>query len=425
MVELAPHQLKALGEMRNGCILKGGVGTGKTRTSLAYYIWDSRGTFPINGEGEFTPMKDGHDVYILTTAKKRNDLDWEDDALPFGLGKLANGNLYGREFTVDSWNNITKYEEVKDAFFIFDEQRLVGSGAWVQAFLKIAKHNRWIILSATPGDNWMDYIPVFIANGFYKNRTEFIREHVVFSRFTKFPKVDRYINTDRLADLRSRILVEMPFERHTKRHIENIAVQYDEALFQRVWKDRWHVYEDRPIRDVAELFAVGRKIINSDVSRVGAVHHLLEKHPRLIIFYNFNYELDILRQIGSTLGVETAEWNGHRHNPVPKSDRWLYLVQYTAGAEGWNCITTDAIAFWSLNYSWKITEQSMGRTDRMNTPYTDLYYYKIRSSSPIDMAIVKAQATKKVFNESAALPKHIREAFEQEAEESHAMVIKG
>lgn len=400
-VELGPHQIKAIGELNNGKILKGGVGSGKSRAALAYfYLREAGGDLRINGRGDGHLPRKPLDIYIITTARKRDELDWLEEAAPFGLSSSRETSVGGIQVTVDSWNNIMAYKEVKDAFFIFDEQRLVGSGAWVKAFIKIAKQNRWIVLSATPGDSWMDYIPVFVANGWYKNRTEFVRRHVVFNNFSKFPKVDHFVETGHLAALRKRVLVEMPLERHTKRHIKHVVVNYDQALHDRVWKDRWHIYEDRPIRDVGELFRVARRLVNSDLSRYAATMELLEKHPRLIVFYNFDYELDMLRVLGTATGIRTAEWNGHNHDAVPDGDRWLYLVQYTAGAEAWNCTSTDATAYWSLTYSYKQFEQSQGRIDRMNTAYTDLFYYILRSHSPVDQGVWRSLQTKEDFNES-------------------------
>ena len=398
MVDLAPHQIKATREMSNGCILRGGVGTGKSRTAIAYYIHDCMGRFPVNGSGGFKAMDRPRDLYIITTAKKRDDLEWLDEASNFGIGRLE--SLYGTSITVDSWNNILAYKDVKHAFFIFDEQRLVGRGAWVKTFHDIARNNRWILLSATPGDNWMDYVPVFVANGFFKNRSEFVHEHVVFAPYAKFPKVERYTGTGVLEAYRRRILVEMPYSRHTTRHVENYVVDYDKALFDKVWKDRWNPYTNEPIKDVAELFRVARKVVNSDPSRLGAVLKLLEKHPKLIIFYNFDYELDILKNLYYGENVEIAEWNGHKHQPIPTSDSWVYLVQYTAGAEGWNCISTDTIVFYSQNYSYKIMKQSAGRTDRLNTPFKELYYYHLKSRSAIDLAISRALSEKRNFNET-------------------------
>lgn len=396
-VELHEHQAEALDNLRDGAILKGGVGSGKSMVALAYWFERVCGGFPRSGEWE--PFTDPTDIYVLTTAKKRDDRDWEGEAARFAISTDPSKSFGGVKITVDSWNNIGKYTEVKNAFFVFDEQRLVGNGAWVQAFYKIADNNRWIMLSATPGDQWMDYIPVFIANGYYKNRTEFIHRHVVYKRFAKFPVVSHFVETGRLYRLRNKLIVDMPFDRHTKRIIRDILVEYNQDRFNRVWKDRWHVFEDRPLKDAGEMFAVGRKVVNGDMSRVGAVMELLEKHPKLIVFYNYNYELDALRVLASTLNYPMAEWNGHKHQQIPETSKWLYLVQYAAGNEGWNCIETDAMCFYSLNYSYKVNEQAMGRIDRLNTPFTNLYYYVLRSGSAIDQAIKKALAQKKNFNE--------------------------
>lgn len=385
-VQLDGNQLLALEQLKSGSILCGGVGSGKSRTSLAYFtVKECKGG--LNGE----PMKEPKNLYIITTAKKRDSKEWEEEFPPFPFDEI--------DICIDSWNNIGKYAEVKDSFFIFDEQRLVGSGAWVKAFLKISKSNNWILLSATPGDTWMDYIPVFIANGFYKNRTEFIRRHVVYSRFAKFPKVDHYVETGRLLRLRKSILVNMKYLKPTQQHHFQITVGYDREKYKFVTKERWDIFKDEPLKDMSALCYLLRRIVNTDQQRIDAVKRLVSEHPKAIIFYNFDYELEILRELGRELGMPIAEWNGHKHQPIPIGPSWLYLVQYTAGAEGWNCISTNVIIFYSQNYSYKIAVQAAGRIDRRNTPYTDLYYYHIRSNSSIDVAIYQALSRKKNFNE--------------------------
>jgi hypothetical protein len=378
-MELQPHQKLALGQLENGNILWGLVGSGKSRVAAAYYMKNEQ---PKN-------------IYVITTAKKRDSLDWDKEFVRYGVGTRENATTAG-VLTVDSWNNIGKYAEVKDSFFIFDEQRLVGSGKWVRSFLKIARNNRWILLSATPGDTWLDYIPVFIANGFYKNRTEFKREHVVYKPYSKFPKVERYLNTGRLNKLRNQILIHMPYPKLTVRHQRTRWVEHNEELLQKVIKSRWHLYANRPIRDVAELFIVMRKVINSDPSRLREIRDILSMHPRLVVFYNFDYELELLRRLQDVTAV--SEWNGHKHEQIPNAESWVYLVQYVAGSEGWNCTQTNAVAFYSLTYSYKIWEQAHGRIDRMDTPFTDLYYFVLRSKSVVDHAIWRSLKSKQNFN---------------------------
>jgi len=400
MVDLGPHQLDAIRRMKNGSVLQGGVGTGKTRTALAYFFTVvCEGELKINGVGDTGAMAHPTDLYVVTTAKKRDDKDWEKEAADFGISHdpfHSHGNI---NFEVISWNDLTKYDHIAGACFVFDEQRVVGSGAWSKSFIKLARNNDWILLTATPGDSWVEYIPLFVAHGFYKNRTEFLREHVVFKAYSKWPQIDHYVNTRRLDELKHKIVIDMPYERHTKRHMLNIIVNHDKTLFDKVVNKRWHIYEERPLKDVGEMFTVMRKLVNTDVSRMAAVMELSEDNPRLIIFYNFDYELEMLRQLTDILQIETAEWNGHRHQAVPTGKRWLYFVQYQAGAEGWNCTTTNAMVFWSQTYSYKLWEQSQGRIDRLNTPYTDLYYFVLRSDSMIDNAIRKTLLGKKDFNE--------------------------
>lgn len=379
-VDLYKYQKDAVDKLKSGSILVGGVGSGKSRAALFYF---------------FAHVRDNTDapnsLYIFTTARKRDTREWEAELEPFDTSTV--------EIHIDSWNNIAKYTLVKDAFVIFDEQRVIGNGVWVKSFLKIVKNNEWILLSATPGDSWMDYIPVFIANGWYKNRTEFIRRHVVYKHFNRYPQIDHYVEVSRLVKLRDAVVVNMRYSKPTTSHDETLKVPFDKDLMGKVQAERWHVYEKRPVRDVSELCYLMRRVVNSDPRRIHYVSQLLEKHPKVIVFYNFNYERELLLKLGERLGVPVTEWSGHKHQAIPTTDNWMYIVQYAAGAEGWNCVHTNVIIFYSQNYSYKTTVQAAGRIDRLNTPFTDLYYYHLSSNSAIDMAIQNAFNNKKNFNE--------------------------
>lgn len=398
MKKLFKHQIEAISKMKNGCILCGDVGSGKSMTAIAYYHFINGGMY---GDDIFEPMGDPPpDLYIITTARKRDTLEWEGELSPFLLSPNPEINLYSNKVIIDSWNNIKKYKDVENAFFIFDEQRVIGSGTWVKSYLKIVKKNQWILLSATPGDSWKDYIPVFLANGFYKNRTEFAREHIVYSRFTKFPMIDKYINTGKLIRYRNSILIEMDFKKKTEHHVIDIFTDYDVKTYKEVTKKRWDPYKNTPIINAAGLCYIWRRVVNSDESRQLKLLEIFEDHPKIIVFYNFNYELDILKNLYYGEKVEIAEWNGRSHQPIPTSDSWVYLVQYTAGSEGWNCIETDTIVFYSQNYSYRTMKQASGRIDRLNSPYKHLFYYHLKSRSGIDVAISRAIKNKKNFNES-------------------------
>ena len=396
--------MEAVKKARNGSILNGSVGSGKSRTGLFYYFKENGGW--IEGS-DYTPMKNPKDLYIITTAKKRDSLEWDQELAWYRLSTNPETNYYKNKIVVDSWNNIKKYAEIKGAFFLLDEDRVTGSGAWVKAFLKIAKNNDWIILSATPGDTYMDYWAVFVANGFYKNKTEFQREHVVYSRFAKFPQIERYIGTQRLDRLRNRILIDMTVQRHTKPHHEDVYCDYDVQFYKDIFKKRWNPYKDEPIQQASSLCYVLRRIVNEDDSRQVALLELLEDHPKAIVFYNFDYEREILLNLGYAEGTKIAEWSGHAHQPVPTGSKWVYLTQYNSGCEGWNCITTDTIIFYSQSYSYKVMTQAAGRIDRLNTKFIDLYYYHLKSRSSIDIAISRALKEKKQFNETRWLNKWI------------------
>lgn len=402
-VGLYEHQRKAVGQMRSGSVLCGGVGSGKSRTALAFFVTHiCNGKIPSPRSSQDVVIKDRVPLYIITTARKRDTLEWEMECANF---LITSGESSLVPLVVDSWNNIEKYKDVENAFFIFDEQRIVGTGKWAMTFTKIAKKNRWVLLSATPGDVWFDYWAIFVANGYYKNVTDFRRQHVVYRRMAKFPQIERYIDTKKLERLRNATLITMDYEKVAVRHHEWVKVGYDADLYNLAAKKRWHVYEDRPLENISETCYILRKIVNSDPRRNVAVMDILEHRKSAIIFYNYDYELEALRSLFDETEWNYTEWNGHRHQPIPTEGRWVYLVQYIAGSEGWNCVTTDTVIFYSQNYSYKMMEQACGRIDRLNTAYTDLFYYHIFSDAPIDKAIRACLKRKRNFNESAFLQK--------------------
>lgn len=383
MAELFEHQEKALKEMKNGCILYGGVGTGKSMTSLAYYVRRER----------FRPL------YIITTARKRDSKEW--------LRELARWDEIDiNKVIIDSWNNIKKYKKVYGAFFIFDEQKVTGKGVWVKTFIDLARKNRWILLTATPGDTWLDYVPVFVANGFYKNRRDFEWQHVEYDPFvTKFPKIRHFINIDILEEHRKELLILMKYDKPILLHHEDYYVLYDIASYTRVKKDRWDIYADEPIKDAAAYYRCLRRVVNSSKERIESVLNLCQINPRVIMFYTFDYELELLRKMCSDNGLTWYEWNGHKHEELPTDMdcKWVYLVQYKAASEAWECITTNVMIFYSQSYSYKDTVQAAGRIDRLNTPYKHLYYYHIKCEASIDKVISESLNRKEEFNESVYL----------------------
>ena len=403
-VELYDYQIDAIKRMKNGCILDGGVGSGKSRTSLAYvYAKELNGKLKINGHGEWTKPKSPKDIYIITTAMKRDTREWDDELIPFGLSSDQKTSVSNIKVVIDSWNNIKKYEKIFGAVFIFDEDKVVGTGTWAKTFLKITRKNRWILLSASPGDTWTDYIYVFIANGFYRNKTEFNSKHIVYKPYLKYPCIDHYIRINELEKHRKDILVHMYPPKKNRKEYHNIVCNYNKTNYKIIWKERWDIYDNKPIDEMGKLCYLLRRVSNEDPDRIKKFKELLLDHPRTIVFYNFSPELKILRDVATELGYEIGERNGEVHTSVPTGKKWVYLVQYNSGAEGWNCITTDCMIFYSLNYSYKTMIQALGRIDRLNTKFTVLHYYFLKSKSPIDIAIERALSQKKRFNEKVFL----------------------
>ena len=398
-IPLYPSQQRVLDKIQTGSILRGGVGSGKSITALSYFFKFCGGSFTINGKGVYKTPDKPRDLYIITTAKKRDDKEWEKEAARFAICNERKDSIVGIKLHVDSWNNIIKYINVKDAFFIFDEQRAISLGTWGKSLIKISKKNDWILLSATPGDTWIDYMPVFIANGFYKNKTDFIINHVIYSPYTKFPKIDRFVGVKQLEANKDVITIYMDSERKIERQHEYIKCEFNKDKYKMAWMQRWNMYDDEPIQEIGKLMYILRRVTNEDKSRQEATKNKIIQNKRIIIFYNFTYELEILREICESLNVPYSEWNGQKHQKIVDGERWVYLVQYSSGCEGWNCIETNVILFYSLTHSYKMLEQARGRIDRINTPYKILKYYYMISNSQIDRMIKNSIDNKKEFNE--------------------------
>lgn len=394
-INLDDYQLDAISKLKVGSILVGGVGSGKSRTGIGFYFLQNGGC--ISPYERMRPVP--QDLYIITTARKRDKGEWLGDLAPFCLSPDRSVSGYPSKVVIDSWNNIGKYRDIEDAFFIFDEQRVVGYGAWTKNFLNIAKHNDWILMTATPGDRWEDYIPVFIANGFYKNKTDFERQHCYFNPHVNYRQIAGYIEQGRLIRYRNAILVDMDYHTKAIHHDEKILCEYDRQLYRQVIQQRWNPFENKPIENGSQFCYLLRRVVNSDPSRIDRIIDLAHRHPKMIVFYNYDYELELLRNAEYPLDMTIAELNSHNHDDVPTSDAWLYLVQYAAGAEAWNCTTTDAMVFYSQSYSYKTMTQAKGRIDRRNSKFTELYYYHLKSNASIDFAISRALKEKKDFNE--------------------------
>lgn len=388
-IKLKPKQFEACGKLKNGSILMGGVGSGKTFTSIFWAASQYGASF-------FTKDKP---LIVITTAMKRDLIELGKDKPDWQSSLEACGIT---NYIVDSWQNIEKYQHITDSVFIFDEQRVVGYGKWGKAFIRTCwKNNKWILLSATPGDVWMDYMTIFIANKFYRNKTDFTSRHVVWDPYVKFPKVKKYIGTAVLEKYRNQIVVPMEDDRDTTRHRDYLYAEYDAVMLKDLADTRWNPFTDEPILNIAEYTQLVRRIVNTSQDRIRLAEKYITEHDKTIVFYNFNYELEILRDICERNNLLYKEWNGNKHEHIPQEDSWVYLVQYTAGAEGWNCITTDNILFYSVNYSYRKMEQAEGRIDRSNTPFKDLYYIYLTSLAKVDKDILKAVKDKKRFTEAA------------------------
>lgn len=374
MIVLDEKQEKALAELKpSGSILVGATGSGKSIVGLEWYR-RKRSTLPL---------------LVITTAKKKDSNEWIEEAAKLDIHNIE----------VVSWNTIQKYVSINNHVVIFDEHRAIGYGEWAKSFIAIAKNNDWIILTATPGDDWMDFAAVFIAEGFYRNRTAFLNAHVEWNPWVRYPKVLKWHNVWQLIEYRNLITTTLDYQRSALLHTFNIVTEYDKEAYTRALKTRWNPFNDEPIRNAAELCYCLRRISNETTSKLDILGEIFDAKKKLILFYNFKYELEMIRTWCSKNEILLREWNGEKHQDLPNGKSWIYAVQFIAGSEAWNCTSTDTLVFFSQNYSYRLMAQAAGRIDRRNTPYEHLYYYRLFTNSTIDNAINEALERKGKFNE--------------------------
>ena len=113
MITLRPYQREAVEKLDNGKILCGNVGSGKSLTALVYYF--EKECLGKLSKDDYKPMQKDIPLYIITTARKRDSLEWQREC--------ANIALDISKVIVDSWNNIEKYKNIKNLLSIKDRRR--------------------------------------------------------------------------------------------------------------------------------------------------------------------------------------------------------------------------------------------------------------------------------------------------------------
>ena len=384
MIKLLKYQEEAIQKLHSGSVLYGATGSGKSLTGLAYYMrcWSHL------------------DLYIITTSKKRNAGEWEEEIAKLGCPPPK---------AIDSWNRLKNYRMVSDAFFLFDEHKVGGHGKWAQSMITIAKKNKWILLTATPGDVWDDYASIFIANEFVKNKTTWNEDFCIFDRISKYPKIIGYQREDVLKNMRDAVLVPMEYqsEKVPIPYVIPYKVDHEEEAYVLARRKSLRHPEMRAFRNTSAMFAYMRMNLPDKESKIQALADVLKKEPKAIIFYNFTPEKYEIENAARQVNIPFFQYNGQIKDNVPDGDTWVYAVQYTAGAEAWNCITCRTVIFYSMNYSYKVMTQAKGRIDRCNSPFDELhYYYFISPDFEIDQEILNALTRKEKFNEEALANKH-------------------
>lgn len=111
--------------------------------------------------------------------------------------------------------------------------------------------------------------------------------------------------------------------------------------------------------------------------KLSAFEDLLEStNDRLIVFYNFNSELERLKEICEKFDKPTSEVNGAKHDLTNYNDcdNSVTLVQYQAGSMGINLQLSNKIIYFTPPLSSELFEQSKKRIHRIGQNHPCFYY---------------------------------------------------
>lgn len=384
-------QRQLLNSIEENYIIAADTGTGKTMMAIHHYLKHNT----------------GEPLLILAPPQKIKEGGWQRE-----LDFVASHYNIEIPYDIISYGVLSKrWKEYKDWFLVMDECHYVKNPTSQRgkAAINLTKQStNFLLLSATPSSNgWGDTIAYMIMFGYYKNKTQFLKEHAVYNRID-------YGNgpVNVVSDYRDQEKLQKLYQSFSIKLAKEDCLDLPPLVFEKVHfkpsKEYNIIKKDRVLGE--ELFdnisklQHGLRFYANQADKLKYTEMLLEgTEENVIIFYNYKQENEELKKIAKKLKKKVFEVSGSKTN-LPDKEKWTSLknsvtiVQYQAGAAGIELQYANIVIFHTPTYSYQDYEQALGRAYR-NGQTKKVTVYQYITKNTIETSIYQALAAKKDFTE--------------------------
>lgn len=392
---LYEYQKKVIDKADSSWLFALGTGTGKTILSIHHYLKH------YNGES----------LLIIAPAQKVLEGGWDRE-----VQRVANFYNIQIQYDVMSYGVLAKkWNLYKGWFVIFDECHYVKNPTSQRgkAALNLTRiSTNFSLLSATPSSNgWADTINYMLMFNFYRNKTQFIKEHAIHE--TKFFG-QKQIKV--IADWKDQDKLKMLYQSISTKLSKDDCLDLPPLIFEDVYfkvskeyeiirKKRVLETENGPIAyDTVMKLQHGLRFYANQKDKLSYTEMLAEStNENIVIFYYYQQEKDDLVKVLAK-NKKIYEVSG-KVNHLPSRDQWdelkntVTLVQYQAGAAGIELQYCNLVIFYTPTFSFQDYDQALGRAYR-NGQTKKVTVYRYITKKSVEEHVYRSLAEKKDFTES-------------------------
>ena len=410
-IKLYPHQVRALEKTKNF-------------NHVAYYLDMGLGKTFVGSE-KLKMLNTNHNLIVCQKSKLQ---DWYEHMKTYY--PEYNTFIYSktREIPPKSviiinydlvWRRPELLTTLKNFTLMLDESSLIQNEKSNRSkFILKMKPTNVILLSGTPtGGKYEQLWSQLKLLGWNISKRLYWDEFIKFVKIDVggFPikKVTGYKNVDRLKDkLRTHGAIFMKSDEvfQLPKQIENIIKVDNTKEYKKFNKDRLIKIDDTELvgdTSLTKMLYLRQLSSQYNSNKTAALKDLLEStNDRVIVFYNFDKELEIIQEICNKLEKPISMINGHEKNlkNFTECNDCVLLGQYQAAAMGLNLQLSNKIIYFSLPLQSELFMQSKKRIHRIGQEKTCFYWYLITKNS-IEEQIFETlkqrrDYTNKLFEES-------------------------
>lgn len=317
-----------------------------------------------------------------------------------------------------------KEMEEKPTIIIADEVQLMKNptAKTSKALMELMKNNITIGLSATPMPNGMldDGVAYLVYNNYYKNQSDFRKQHIPPRMYDRYYKPDVYtidyeIDPNRFFELdlfKERIKAttfvpdaEVDFEMPHQR-LHTLAYDLSQKTINDIY-DMSNSYKERRYDSYRQYLSDIKRAISQDSNHVERMKLIVKenKDKQPLIFYETNAQLEVIEKGLNELNMPykciNGQGNSDKLDDIDTTDtEQAIVIQYKSGGNSIEFTNSFVSIFYGLIYSWGDIAQAMGRNIRRGMPqdsYVNQYF--LLATHPHDSHVYDVIERKEEFSE--------------------------